>query len=253
MIDRIYLLESIPFNQRQTGKELYNDTISRYCEFYKSEITYSYTSIDSQQQLFNKLIEIGNEVSSDNEIILHIEAHGLDDKTSIVLSNNDLIAWKELEDYLITINLKTKNKLHLNLLTCFGMYVAEKINLSKTAPYKSFTAANKSLLPDEIIYHNTLLYEEIIKQQEMYKAYEIFSRSNPTTKIHIKDVEMVLEIVMRLQIERFLTQPIPFDIITFYNVTYNISINTSEFNSITSIEGKSDYIFRIFSDKYFPK
>ncbi|WP_300667131.1 hypothetical protein [Fluviicola sp.] len=254
MITRIYVLESIPTDEPQTGRELYNDTISRYCQFYAPDLLHSHTTIKSKMDLIGWLNTIENEVLSTDEIVLHIEAHGATDKTSMVLSNGDSISWKELETYLIRINLKTKNKLHLHLATCFGMHVAFEIGktLNKTAPYKSFTASLYALKPVDIIADNNLLYEEIIRQRQMYKAFETFDKRSPETTMRTKDVETVLGQYIRYRVESFLSMDPSFDVVMFFNVWCNLKMDYTEFNSFETIQEKSNYVFESLATNYFP-
>ncbi|TSJ42267.1 hypothetical protein [Fluviicola chungangensis] len=253
MITRIYVLESLT-NERQTGTELYNDTISKYCQFYAPDLLHSLTTINSKIDLLDVLKTIENEVQDDDEVILHIEAHGATDKTSMVLSNGDTISWKELEACLMLINLKTKNKLHLHLATCFGMHVALEIGktLNKTAPYKSFMASLYALNNSDIIADNNLLYEEIIKKREIYSAFVAFNKSSPSTTMRIKDVETVLGEVIRFQVARFLVMDPLFDVVLFYNGSYNLNMNYSKFNTFETIEEKCNYVFESLATNYFP-
>lgn len=253
MITRIYVLESLA-NERQTGTELYNDTISKYCQFYAPDLFHSLKTVNSKIDLLSVLKTIENEVQGIDEVILHIEAHGSTDKTSMVLSNGDLISWRELEACLILINFKTRNKLHLHLATCFGMHVALEIGktLNKTSPYKSFMASLYALNNSDIIADNNLLYEEIIKKREMYRAFVAFNKSSPGTTMRIKDVKTVLREIIRLQVERFLVLDSTFDVVLFYNVSYNLNMNYSEFNSFETIQEKSNYVFESLATNYFP-
>lgn len=252
MITRIYILESIPSDEFQTGTDLYNDTISRYCQLYSPDLFHSHKTINSKQELIDSLKTIENEVLSIDEIVLHVEAHGAVD--CMQLSNGELLSWEEFESYLVLINLKTRNKLHLNIVTCYGMHVAENIGkgLDKTAPYKSFTSVKNLLLPKDIIHDNTLLYEEIIKQREMYKAYVAFSKSNPNTNMKVKDVATVLKMFIDFQVKRFFDINPSYDIIMLFNGWWNLNMNYSQYNSLKTLEEKSKYVFESLGAKYFP-
>ena len=55
MINKIYVLESIPSDEIQTGEELYNDTIYRYKKFYNSEIEIFFEKFESKND-FQKIL-----------------------------------------------------------------------------------------------------------------------------------------------------------------------------------------------------
>lgn len=251
MITRIYVLESIPSDEIQTGTELYDDTIKRYCEHYANDLLHSLKTVSTKQELFDELNAIENEVSSDDEIVLHVEAHGAVD--CMQLSSGELVSWEEFEHRLVPINLKTRNKLHINIVTCYGMHVAEKIGkgLAKTAPYKSFIASVHVLYPNQIISDNNLLYKEIIQRRDVYGAFVEFDKNSTDTTMRIKDVEYTLGIIMRIQIERFLSMSIDTTVM-FYNTTYGLNIDVTKLNSFPTIEEKSSYVFELFGDGYFP-
>lgn len=187
LVNKIFILESIPDDEVQTGEELFNDTISRYIKFYKSEIESSFVKINSKDEFINELNNIFSSVEHPDKIILHIEAHG--NKNEMSFKNGDKMSWQDLIDCITPINQKLKNGIHLFVLTCFGRYIGLDIDTKKTVPFKSFLTAREKIYPNEIIGYYTSLYEKIIETGDLYKAANDNEIMNVHNKFHIKDVE----------------------------------------------------------------
>jgi glycosylphosphatidylinositol transamidase (GPIT) subunit GPI8 len=247
MINQIYIIESLPATEKHTGKELYNDTITRYIQYFSKNIEHDYTSVNSRQEFENKLKSILSQTTKKDELILHIEAHGGFEEMQF--SNGDFMKWTDLENILIDINLKSKNKLHLNLATCYGMHIAEKINLKKTAPYKSYTSALRTLKPSEIIADNTILYKSIIETQNIYEAYIQFCKINPKTQLRIKDIETAMKFILSIQISRFLGHKTL--IKDFFDNYLNVDIDVTNLNKLED-QQIVEYILMLFLNRYLP-
>jgi len=247
MINKIYVIESIPKDEPQTGEELYNDTISRYNLLHNSEIENYYIKVNSKKELITVLENILSNAINTDEIIIHIEAHG--NEVEMGLSNDERITWDEFTDYLIPINQKTVNKLHLNLATCFSMHNGLSIDLKKIAPYKSYISTLGKVNPVEIINDNTSLYENIMKTKDMYKAYVNFDKVNPKTKFRIKDIETVLDTHLVPTLVQFVHTGSDFIVKSFFDPYLNIQI---DINEMQNSQNKAEYILKIWKSRFYP-
>ncbi|WP_310559849.1 hypothetical protein [Flavobacterium sp.] len=251
MIKRIFIIESIPADEKLTGKELYYDIIVRYIKFFNLEIQSEYYFVNSTKEFLETLNILQKKISDEYETILHIEAHGGNEE--IQFSNLETLKWTDLENCLIEINKLSKNNLHLNLATCYGMHVAEKISLIKTAPYKSFTSALKELSPLEIINDNSILYEEIIKTQNIFQGYINFIQKQKLTQLRIKDTKTALEYILTSQIMLFINSSPNFDLKSFFDQYLKIQIDKKILLNIKTPKEKIEYILNLFYERYFPK
>ncbi|WP_417430083.1 hypothetical protein [Halpernia sp.] len=250
MIKRIFIIESLPDNERFTGKELYDDIIVRYSKFYNSDILSEYYFVKTKGEFLKILKKFEESISNEYETILHIEAHG--GNGELHFANSGILKWTEFENYLIEINKLSKNNLHLNLATCFGMHVAEKISLRNTAPYKTFSSALKELSPSEIIDDNSIFYEEIIKTQHIFKGYFSLFLNNNSTQLRIKDTKTALEYILTSQLNLFLNTVPNFDLKSFFDNYLKINIDDKVLLKIAEPDKKIEYIFKLFFDRYFP-
>ncbi|SHK10279.1 C13 family peptidase [Epilithonimonas mollis] len=245
MINKIYVLESIPSDEIQTGEELYNDTIYRYKKFYNSDIEIFFEKFESKNDLQKILKQIETQSVESDAILLHIETHG--NKSVLGLKNNDEIDWNEFSDLLIPINSKIKNKLFLNIVACFGRYVAFTMELKKTSPYKCFISSSDVLLPREILNDNTILYDNLLRTGNIYEAYINLFEINPKTKFYIKEVETILSFHIIPNLDLFLKNGSLFLLKSFFDSYLNLNINLSE---IEKVEDKSKHIFDKFIERF---
>lgn len=249
MVNKIYIIESLRTEDKLTGKELYDDIVERYVSFYKKKIYHNYCFTIPKIEFINKLTEILTEINYEDEIIIHIEAHGGNEEMQF--GNYEVLKWTELESYLIKINLKCKNKLHLNLATCHGMHIAEKITLTQTAPYKSYISALRELSPTEIIEDNSIFYKQIIETQDVFKSYVEFCKQQPKTQLRIKDIETAMNVILGIQISRFANHPSL--IKSFFGNYLNLQIDNLYLSELKTENEIVKYVLELFFNRYLPK
>ncbi|GEM_PF-2621991 len=250
MINKIIVIESLPSKERHTGKELYDDIISRYSHYFNPSIAHQYYFVNSKIEFLDIMSTIQDDIKVTDEIILHVEAHGGNEEMQF--GNYDLIKWTDLESILIEINKLCKNKLHLNLATCHGMHIAEKICLTKTAPYKSYISALNVLKPKEILEDNSILYEEIIKSGNIFVGYVNFLYRQKSTQLRIKDIKTVLDYILSSQIMSFIIASPTFDLKIFFDGYLNIKIENNILQSLIKPQEKIKYILDLFYSRFFP-
>ncbi|MEE1964317.1 hypothetical protein V1387_16620 [Allomuricauda taeanensis] len=245
MLNKIILIDSIPEEDKQTGNELFSDTISKYKLFYKTDVELHYKKVSNQVDFFKELEWILNYVDIDDEVIIHFEAHGNDDE--ICLANNSRVNWKILSNYLIPINEKTKNKLHINVVTCFGMHIGRIMDMQKTAPYKSFIAAKGEIFPSEIIADNTLFYQNLLENKDVYQSIINTQKIQTQSKFKIKDVETVLELALHKTLIPLLLSSSGLMAKQIFEDLLKIEIDLA---TIQKNENASDYIFDKFIKRF---
>lgn len=211
-------------------KELFKDTIYRYKQFYNSDIEIFFEKFDSKSDFINLLKTVENDSLESDGILLHIETHG--NKSVMALKNGDDIDWNEFSDMLIPLNSKLKNKLFLNIVACFGRYAAYTMNLKKTSPFRCFISSSDVLFPKEILNDNTIFYDYLLKNGNIYEAYLKLFEINPKTKFYIKEVETVLSYHIIPNLDLFLKNGRMFLIKSFFDNYLNLDINLAELSNV---------------------
>jgi len=193
MISRIYVLESLGENERRTGKELFDDVISKYNLYHKEEesITVEYSQFKSMDDFSSILNKIKIEVDEHEELILHIEAHG--SKNDIFFNSDDAnySSWKSIFNELSKINKKTRNNLHVAMVTCYGRHIhVDNIDIRMTSPYKTMISPSVEVYPKEIYDDYAVFYEEVVKTKDIVKGGHKLYEINPDSNFVYQDTKL---------------------------------------------------------------
>jgi len=244
MITKIFIIESLPNNELQTGEELFNNTINND-QFKDSTINSQLIKVNDKDELFTCLTHIERDISDSDEVIVQIEAHG--NNNEMGLKNSQTVTWKELTKYLIPINKKCRNKLHLNLATCYSMHAGLSIDLKLTAPYKTYISTIEKIKIYEIMEDNKILYKYIMDKKELFPAYLEFMKERPTSKFRIKDVMTVLDYHLKPNLLKFLQEGSDFLVKSFFEPYLNIEIDLKE---LEASNDKVEYVMSLFKKRF---
>ena len=150
---KISIVESLSDGEKKTGELLYDD-LNMLEIFHEKGITLQFTPISNRIELENHIEYLARDAQERNEYpILHIEAHGSDDKQCLVLSSGEFINWFELEDMFRKLNVATKCNLLVVMAMCFGAYASTVISLLDRAPFWGIVGPEKEILP-EVVFRN---------------------------------------------------------------------------------------------------
>src|SRR2546422_669733 len=116
---KIAVVQSLPIGEMQTGRRL-RDDLDALNVFHQRGIDVSFHNISGKSQFLACLTQLQQEAIQGIWPLLHIECHGADDTTGIILADRSFIAWAELKPYLTTINIATHCNLLIVLGACYG-------------------------------------------------------------------------------------------------------------------------------------
>lgn len=204
-IHNIIVFESLS-NERMTGTELYNDCIKRNIEFRNSKITHRIYNVNSKELILDifKYYEI-NAHLIDGGLLIHLEMHGDVNLNGLVLSNNSLLSWKELAEALRPINIKTSNSLYLSMATCNGRFLYKGVDVYLKSPYSCYISASTEVSPENIIDEFTILFENLIDQGNLIRAY--LNMEEKGTKFFYKDSKEVSIEAFKITLAKFKNDP----------------------------------------------
>lgn len=130
---KIYIIESLADNDINKNRSE-SSSLIEILKLHK--IPYSPFTIKTKTEFYNALISIiddFNKISTQTFIqpILHISAHGLDTGVGIILTNDDIITWQEISDYLILFHKQTNTSENTvsTLLICLSVCNSAGINV----------------------------------------------------------------------------------------------------------------------------
>ncbi|QIX62880.1 hypothetical protein HER32_17545 [Hymenobacter sp. BT18] len=205
--NRIYVIEVVIQGEWRTGKELYDDTLSKY-EFKHPWFTSSYHPIDSKKGLLSLLKQIRSDAATKQIFpYLHFEAHG--NKVGLQVSRGVIMKWEDLADELRKINIVTKNNLMVSLASCYGSYILKGARLNQRAPFYGVIAPVERIKSTEIIEAYNILYDNIVNSDDIHKAIDLI-RANiqqPTSRITYIHSETVFRAISE-NLARDMREPI---------------------------------------------
>jgi len=120
------VIQSLPENERQTGKELYNDIIKRSCD--RIGLLSRLFDVSSRSDIYSCFKAI-LEASGSKKFfpLIHFEMHG--NKMGFQMKSGEMISWSEIGDLCRAINIAIQNQLIVSLATCHGAHFIKGIDI----------------------------------------------------------------------------------------------------------------------------
>lgn len=175
---KILILSSLPNNENQTGKDLY-DWLIAYRSSQGLSIQLEYVEIDNSVTLVSRLQYETNNVESTGIIpIIHIEAHGTNAEDGIVLKDNSIVAWQDLHPYLAELNIATKLNTILVLGLCSGAHFAEHIVPSDRSPCWVLIGPKATITDLHLKDRFKEFYREIFRSSNGNEAIRLLNESS---------------------------------------------------------------------------
>lgn len=190
-VKHIIVIQSL-LNERLTGEEIYNDCIRRRIDFQDKPMTHRLHNVHSKIQLveilkyfqFNASLLTGG-------ILIHFEMHGDENLEGLILSNGELIEWKELVELFRPINIISCNKLFITMATCNGRFLYKGIDPYQKSPYSGFISASIEVNNEEIVEKFSILFEHLIEDGNLVNAYLEMEKTE--SNFYYKDSERTFE------------------------------------------------------------
>lgn len=149
--NRIYFIESLAGNHKESADDLYKYHINRHFNG-RSECF----SINSQHELIESLNKIKTDTENKEVFpLIHIEAHGLESRKGLVLRNDDVMYWSELRPHFEQINANCCNNLMLCISACSSIYILEEIiqsfyDFGTITPFFTFVGTEDTISVDDL-------------------------------------------------------------------------------------------------------
>ena len=177
--NKIYVIESLQEDERQTGKELYDDIINRR-SYYHSALDTEYVQVPSLADWSFTIKRIIQEVK-DNQVIpiLHLELHGSSNHDGLVLAKGNLIPWRDFVSDMRCINIETQNNLFITMGICFGMDILYYTSLEEPSPFWGIIGSLYALQNDDIYIRYSEFYDEFLQSFDLTKSLERLFQANP--------------------------------------------------------------------------
>lgn len=158
----LYVIESLPDSESQTGQILYKDIVRRSSERTGLHHT-KLMRLDNKASFIEGFKTIELYAKKGFHPFIHFEIHGSNQKNGLILKSGEIIYWNELASLTRQINIITNNNLVVSLATCYGAYFLAEIQILEAAPFCGCVATTGKLYEDEIIARFTIFFETLFE------------------------------------------------------------------------------------------
>jgi hypothetical protein len=190
-INCIYVIQSLPDQETQTGTNLHDDIIRRRTynlDLIRSELI----NVSSAFELFSSLEHLALLFHKEEVVpYLHFEIHGC--KSGLVLKNGDLVEWSQLRPYLIAINYNIENNLFISLATCYGAYIFSSVELFERVPFFAYIGPYEKVKEGEVEADWSCYFDTLLTTKDFNDAIETLNRNNQRVKYVFQTGEDVFD------------------------------------------------------------
>ncbi|WP_295672228.1 hypothetical protein [uncultured Mucilaginibacter sp.] len=184
----VVVIQSLLDDDKQTGKELFDDIIARRCE-QTQKAPYFYQP-SNKVEFLASLEEICALVIADDLFpIIHFEIHG--NPVGLVLKNGEAVTWDELQYYCRMINVRVRNQLIITLATCYGSWIWKMIDITKPAPYWGYIGPREKIGEGTLMEDFQSFYDSLLTQDSWDNAIQELKNNGTRDKyiyLHCKGI-----------------------------------------------------------------
>jgi hypothetical protein len=173
--NQILVVDSIPTDEYNTGKHLYED-LQTYAIAYAPSPSVRYIRVESADE-FVKCILTCRKDAEEHDIIpmLHIECHG--DEDGFQFADGSLAYWDELKTPITELNVATGLNLMITVAACTGGALAKVISMDDRAPFWGLIGPTRTLVAEELEKAYPALYLTLLSTKAPSKAVEAMDQA----------------------------------------------------------------------------
>ena len=179
LFSKIYIIESLPHNERRTGKELFDDIVRRMSEL--KGINSEYFNIKSLIDLNLCLTSIKSDVFNVGHYpFIHFETHGYEGGIAINSEENELmdVLWSDLKERLLRINVGCNNNLYVAVAACNGGSIQNIIDITEPSHVYGFIGPQDLIGDRDLLSSYTEFYLALLNKEDMAEAINILNRTS---------------------------------------------------------------------------
>jgi hypothetical protein len=174
---KIFIAESIPSGEDQTGRRLYQ-ALRPLPAALTRPIQIVHVDVPTRVAFEAFLEDVVADISRGHTPLLHIECHGNDDGIGLA-NRRDFIAWHELRDYLVPINIATRMNLIVSIAACYGVFAIRELVPSARAPFLAALSTDRAAYPDELYQGFAAFYTTLLETLDGDQALSQVRHNTP--------------------------------------------------------------------------
>jgi hypothetical protein len=179
--NKIFILQSLPSNELQTGTEL-ECRINKYvteCGINCQAVTYEVHSMKDWQVAWNgirtSIAQMGNNP------IIHLEMHGNKTEIGIDGGANGRISLTDLFKQVQEINVLSKNNTFLSLAVCKGLNIVCDLQVYQPMPFCGVFGSEHTLDNYELLENYTIFYKAFLETLNLDEAEKAMQKAGIET------------------------------------------------------------------------
>lgn len=142
-------------------------------------LRFRYFKIETEQDLEDCLTELIFESQSDGLIPwLHLEGHGLEDKSGFMTAKKIPVAWTKFNELITPLNISTQLNLVLVLASCYGAYYIQSLGPSVRSPILALIGPVFRINAGDVVRDFKSFYINILENFSLGKAAKAIARVN---------------------------------------------------------------------------
>lgn len=190
---KIYVLESLPPHEEQTGEYLVNDLFP-YCNLHLEgvQLKFELLKIENKIELLSAFCKIEEE--SETELpLIHFEIHGREEQDGMQLRNRDVVLWGEVIDRLQRINKKAYCNLFLVMAVCSGAHIFKSNEILRSPlPFYGVVGPNSPEYPIVLQCKYSWFYQELLVNMNGDAAVKKLNEENVSSSMSFITCDFIL-------------------------------------------------------------
>jgi hypothetical protein len=175
--NKIYVIESLPDSETQTGMSLYQDLL-KWSNNLREDICSEYWGVNTKRQFELCLEAIYIDTVFGCDPFVHFEIHGSSNFDGLVLKSNELITWSELAEMTRKVNQSVRNNLVISFATCYSGYFVKAIDITKTSPFHGCVMTTELLTISEIEIRFNSFFQSLLSSLDFDLAIQNLNEVN---------------------------------------------------------------------------
>lgn len=172
---KIIILESLQDGDKLTGTNLY-DNLIRYKLPFDSKL---YNQIVDEGDWYGTIEDIQSNVQYGDTVFIHLEIHGNEKGSGVVLKNGDFISFNRMCDDFRVINKKIGCNLYVTLAVCHGLFLITGLVPLKEMPFNGLIGSQEVIYVPDLEIRFFEFYNSFIEFNDVEIAVEELKKANP--------------------------------------------------------------------------
>ena len=166
---RIVIIQSLPDNESPTGRHL-RDAIEPTAQFNRG-ISVEFIDARTANDFWMALAQVQESTKKTMVFpVLHLECHGLEDKSGLSLGDKTPLPWDELKTALAKLNQATQCNLFVTLAACHGAFLMETLDVYDRAPCWGLMGPSGDVSPLDLVSSYSAFFLELLQSENAIDA-----------------------------------------------------------------------------------